>query len=962
MADEELPPVVARLVGDISDFDESFGSAIAKLESLPGKASEASRGLSDAFGAELTDSIGAAVGNDLPAKLDESLRKIGHDSADTFGRSFNDEIPEAFRPNVFGDGLTGLMSQQGESAGREFTATFSHVAEDEIMRSTLAGMLDPDGPVGEEIVNGAGDTGREAGKKMGDEAGKSAGDGMSPLIVSAIVGAAAIGAPLLVAGVDAAFSAITVKALASNKVISADFTRIGADADKALQQAVSPLAPEVHQALSSIDVEIGTLKPTLDGLFANAGPDIGLFATGIGNLASGLLPGLSTALGNSHDLVGDVAASMGQLGTGVGSFLAGLTRDSATTGRGLEAVIGTASTALGTLGNIAGSASSAISADLLAITPAVNVALQAIDKLSSPETVGAAAGAFAAWKLGSPIQSGLQSISNGFTNVAVKAVESGGLIGKTAGAAEGAASGFGKMADVMGGPWGIAIGAGIGLLSGLAGSLMSASHATDAVTLSQQNLTDAVSKDSGAAGQNTAALVAQTLASSGLSDAASQAGVSTTTWTEAVLGNKDAQQQVVDAVNKTNQAQQQQQLTTDENARSAGKFSGELQDATTSAQAAAVASNKYTDANQKLINTLNAETKQVADAIAADSKYESALNQIDSSSQIFNATLTAVHKSLVANAQQSALNTVGALNLGNSNFQLSDSLYQTVTAYNEAQSEGNAYLQTLQALDGSENSLLGTEAAFTMSLGQLSDAVKANGTSLDVNNVKGAANITMFTNAANAADKAAASVYQNEVNTKGATTAFDDANTKLAEEKTAFEQAAEKAGYNKTQVQELANELFKLPKNVPVGVDTTNATKGLAHLISQINSSSGTVKIYENSSGDVISTNTKVYAKAGGGPVGPGETYLIGENGPEIMQFGGSGYITPNNMIAPLMAGSGGGGGVGAPGVAPIIISINAGTMIGSSAQFANTVQQAMGRLGMRVANQYASYGSTRGR
>jgi hypothetical protein len=45
-----------------------------------------------------------------------------------------------------------------------------------------------------------------------------------------------------------------------------------------------------------------------------------------------------------------------------------------------------------------------------------------------------------------------------------------------------------------------------------------------------------------------------------------------------------------------------------------------------------------------------------------------------------------------------------------------------------------------------------------------------------------------------------------------------------------------------------------------------------------------------------------------------------------------------------------------------VIFNFNAGTMIGSSAQFANTVQQAMGRLGMRVSNQYASIQSTRGR
>ena len=38
-------------------------------------------------------------------------------------------------------------------------------------------------------------------------------------------------------------------------------------------------------------------------------------------------------------------------------------------------------------------------------------------------------------------------------------------------------------------------------------------------------------------------------------------------------------------------------------------------------------------------------------------------------------------------------------------------------------------------------------------------------------------------------------------------------------------------------------------------------------------------------------------ARAEGGPVQAGKTYLVGENGPEILQFGASGFITPNDRI-----------------------------------------------------------------
>src|SRR6185503_4959644 len=139
------------------------------------------------------------------------------------------------------------------------------------------------------------------------------------------------------------------------------------------------------------------------------------------------------------------------------------------------------------------------------------------------------------------------------------------------------------------------------------------------------------------------------------------------------------------------------------------------------------------------------------------------------------------------------------------NYQVTSSLDAVVTKYDEAKTEGNAYLQVLDALDGSTQTLLSTEAAFTTSLSGISAAVKANGTSLDVNSAKGAANITVLTGIATAADKAAAAVYQNEVNTKGSIQAYQDATTKLGQEKQAFEDAAIKAGFNRDQVKALAD-------------------------------------------------------------------------------------------------------------------------------------------------------------
>lgn len=726
--------------------------------------------------------------------------------------------------------------------------------------------LDADVKAGIELVEADAKVKVSVDPKQATEAGAQGGG----LLMAALGGAAALGAPALVAGLGAAFVGITAIALAENDVIAADYTKLANEAGNALDQAVEPLAPTLHAAVTSLEADLKDLQPTLDSTFANVGSDVTEFASGIDHLVANSLPGINRGLQQGQPIVADFTDSLGQLGTGAANFFTGLTRDSTTTGAGLEDVVSIASNALGTLGNIAGSASSAISADLMAVTPAVNGALDALDKLSNPATVGAAGGAFAAWKLGGPISTGLKSAASGLLDVAAKSAGAEGVLGKLSGAALSSGSGLEKMAGVMGGPWGIAIGAGVGLVSGLVGSLISASDATKAVTLSQQDLQQAVSQDGDAAGQATAAYVAATAASAGLSDTYKAAGVSTAEWTEAVLGSKDAQKQVIASVELANQQVRDQQVAQDGTAHATGKYAGELQDATQAVDASAAANNTLTDANQKVINSLQAQQKQVADTIAQQTDYEKAMAAVTNTESLFNAELTAAHEKLVATAQGTSLTTVGTLNLGEANYALNASLDKSVTAYSLAQSGGNAYVQVLDALNGGINTLLSSEAAFTTSLAGVTAAVKANGTSLDVNTAKGAANITAFTGIANAADKAAQAVYDQKAQTEGSQKAWNDANAKLKSEKDAFEQAAEKAGYNKQQVQALADELFKLPKDIPIAVDLKLNN---ASILDKVNSPK---------------------LRATGGPVSPTEAYIVGDGGrPEYFVPDTPGQIYP---------------------------------------------------------------------
>ncbi len=92
----------------------------------------------------------------------------------------------------------------------------------------------------------------------------------------------------------------------------------------------------------------------------------------------------------------------------------------------------------------------------------------------------------------------------------------------------------------VGGPWGAAIGGGISLLTALGDSGNEASVNLD-------GLTSTLDQQTGAVTDNTAAWAATELQNSGLADILDELGISLTTATDAVLGNKDAMNELESA-------------------------------------------------------------------------------------------------------------------------------------------------------------------------------------------------------------------------------------------------------------------------------------------------------------------------------------------------------------------------------------------------------------------------------
>ena len=74
-------------------------------------------------------------------------------------------------------------------------------------------------------------------------------------------------------------------------------------------------------------------------------------------------------------------------------------------------------------------------------------------------------------------------------------------------------------------------------------------------------------------------------------------------------------------------------------------------------------------------------------------------------------------------------------------------------------------------------------------------------------------------------------------------------------------------------------------------------TNAIGAVVSGISSGIKTMAGIGNAIGSAVSGHAVSGHSATGGDVFAGQTYMVGENGPEVLTMGGNGYITPNNQI-----------------------------------------------------------------
>jgi len=249
-----------------------------------------------------------------------------------------------------------------------------------------------------------------------------------------------------------------------------------------------------------------------------------------------------------------------------------------------------------------------------------------------------------------------------------------------------------------------------------------------------------------------------------------------------------------------------------------------------------------------------------------------------------------------------------------------------------AEDKVKAFRTELDALD---NGFLDLDAArdkAKASIDAFQESLKENGVTLDGNTEKGRANKDALRQIAESHKDAAASVFE-------MTGEQGRANQELEKGREAFIKAARAAGRTKKQAEELADQYGLIPTVIETEVKakTGGATRKINEFVEWVNGQVVVIDAKVRTEGQEFGARIDG-ARAFGGPVTRGSTYIVGERGPEIFTASRSGYIIPN-----------GGGGSGVPGG----VVVNVGTTLATKREIAEAVTDALkasGARGLRLA------------
>jgi hypothetical protein len=730
-------------------------------------------------------------------------------------------------PNArgFGNELRTQISAEADAAGRAAGDRIVASLRERLKEANLNADVDVDTTKASAKVDeflaktkakaaAAGDeSGRAMGKNLADGAEKEMA-GRSKLIVAAIAAGIMAGGPLMVAAGGGLMVALAAVIEHNQPEVEEAASNVGQAFSDAFGQAALVTVPYLVRALDTVKASAQDLADSAAPAFEALEWPIQSVTQGVIALAKNAMPGLTAAIRASTPTFDGLAHLLAQIGTGLGSMFQTLSQHGDALGTTLSSLgdaLGAVVAALGPLLSAGAELGSLIMPPLAAVLQVLASVLQVIE----PILPGIALG-FLAWKAAAIIAPLLGTLAGQLDTLGIKALIAADNMVISAASADVAAAGFGGLAtaargaEAAMGPIGwvlLAVGAAVPFLIS---KLSDQDGMQKKVKASADSMRQALQQSKGAIDDTVRATAAKQAQDDGLLAMAPKWGVATSTIVDALLGNKDAMDQVT-------AAQKRYENGLSSQSQAAYQHVQDLQNSGQATTAAAMAAGTLSNKNDDLIRS----SQEAGSAIGtlAGTTADEVKNQEELAAAIGGSADAAQRN---AERLQGLANTAGA---ANSQINLLkgalDALTGKAVSLGDAQvAVTNATNAALQAMEGQKD-----EA------GHLTSALTDANGHLDQTTAAGAAAWSSLTSLAGADNTLIATMEQH-----GATA--EEVQKRDGELRDSFIQTAEKMGFSADEAKNLADQIYGIPdeRNTEITADTKQASDAAAQLKVQLES------------------------------------------------------------------------------------------------------------------------------
>ncbi|HEX6513949.1 MAG TPA: hypothetical protein VF049_00095 [Nocardioidaceae bacterium] len=336
MSGEYLPPLVAKLTGDISGLEKAFAEAEVLVDkfsaTVQAKSTTSAKTTGQKSGKALLDEFSATIGRNSPRSLDtfsRSLDKMFRDTGTKGGMSLLGGLDQVIGGSGGFGRIVGDFEKLGQDAAEKFVGP--KVKGTNGFWGALTGGVKDLGQAVEKIVS----TGFTQGLETSTEVETAFGKALSSLppeaqvpIVTGLAAAVAAGAPMIGAaftgailgGVGVVGIGAGIAAQLRDPAVKAAGSDLGKTLLDDLQAASSGFAPILIHGADELKGVLASSLPEIKAGFDALAPGLDDLISGFGGMVHELAPGIRAAFEGAAPVLSAIGAELPRLGGAISIF------------------------------------------------------------------------------------------------------------------------------------------------------------------------------------------------------------------------------------------------------------------------------------------------------------------------------------------------------------------------------------------------------------------------------------------------------------------------------------------------------------------------------------------------------------------------------------------------------------------------------------------------------------------